>query len=75
MERSEKVLMYATSFAIIAGGVLMLSCIGPITGISKVQKATILHLTADSHRMISLAKTYDVKAAAQALKTLSDINL
>jgi hypothetical protein len=71
MDNSSKVMTYAAAFATVAGGALMLACIVPVMGIRGIQKATILHLTADSHRMISLARTYDVRAAVQALKTLS----
>lgn len=75
MNRSNEVLTYATAFAMVAGGVLLLALVVPVIGVRGVQKATALNLMADSHRMISLAKTYDVKAAVLALKELSSFRL
>lgn len=72
MEKSEKVLTYATSFALVSGGVLLLACVRPVLGISRVQAAQALNLTADASRMLSLAKTYDAKAAVESLKLLKD---
>ena len=39
-------------------------------GIRQTQKAQAFNLLADGHRAMSLAKAYDAKAAAQALKTV-----
>lgn len=39
-------------------------------GIRQVQKAQAFNLMADGHRMIGLAKTYDAKATAIAMKTV-----
>ena len=64
MKTENKVLMYATSFAVVAGGVMMLSISVSVLGIRNVQKAQAFNLIADGHRAISLAKTYDAKAAA-----------
>ena len=53
-----------------SAGVLMLSFVPSVIGIRQVQKAQAFNLIADGHRMISLAKTYDAKAAAEAMKTV-----
>jgi len=66
----EKVLIYASSFAVVSAGVLMLSLVPATLRIGQVQKAQAFHLLADGHRMISLAKTYDAKAAGLAIKTV-----
>lgn len=70
MDNEEKVLSYAASFAMVAGGILILSFIPSALRIGQVQKAQAFNLIADGHRMISLAKTYDAKAAAQSMKTV-----
>lgn len=70
METGDKVLTYATAFAITAGGFLMLSFIPSALGIRQVQKAHAFNLLADGNRMMSLSKTYDAKAAALQLKTV-----
>lgn len=70
METRDKVLTYATAFAITAGGILMLSFIPSALGIRQVQKAQAFNLLADGNRMMSLSKTYDAKAAALQLKTI-----
>lgn len=70
METENKVLTYATAFAVAAGGVLMLSFIPSALGIRQVQKAHAFNLLADGNRMMSLSKTYDAKAAAMQLKTV-----
>lgn len=68
MDTENKVLTYATAFAVISGGVLMLSIVPAALGIRRIQKAQAFNLMADGYRSMSLAKTYDAKAAAQALK-------
>ena len=66
----QKVLNYAMAFAVVSGGILILSLVpGALYGM-QVQKAKAFNLMADGHRMISLAKTYDAKAAALAIKTV-----
>lgn len=70
MENSEKILTYSTSFVMVSTGVLLLACVPAALGIRKVQAAQALNLTADANRMLSLAKTYDVKASVEALKLL-----
>jgi hypothetical protein len=40
-------------------------------GIRQTQKAQAFNLMADGHRMLGLAKSYDAKAAAIALKTVT----
>jgi hypothetical protein len=71
MDKYEKRLSNATTFAITAGGILMLSLAVSALGIRQVQRAQAFNLLADGHRMISLAKTYDAKAAALAIKTVA----
>ena len=46
----------------------MLSMVPSALGIRQTQKAQAFNLKADAYRQMSLAKTYDVKAAAEALK-------
>lgn len=46
----------------------MLSIVPAALGIRQTQKAQTFNLMADGYRAMSLAKTYDAKAAAQALK-------
>ena len=70
METENKVLTYAMAFATVSAGVLMLSIVPAALGIRQTQKAQAFNLLADGHRAMSLAKTYDAKAAAQALKTV-----
>lgn len=71
MDNFEKAQSTAMTFAITAAGVLMLACVSPALGVRSTQKATKVHLLADAHRMASLAKTYDAKAAAMAMNTLT----
>lgn len=68
MEKENKVLTYATAFAVVSGGILMLSIVPAALGIRQTQKAQAFNLMADGYRAMSLAKTYDAKAAAEALK-------
>lgn len=68
MEKENKVLTYATVFAVVSGGILMLSIVPAALGIRQTQKAQAFNLMADGYRAMSLAKTYDAKAAAEALK-------
>lgn len=70
MDTDNKVLTYATAFAVTAGGILMLSAVPAMLGIRQVQKARTFNLLADGNRMMSLAKTYDAKVAALELKTV-----
>ena len=70
MKTENKVLMYATSFAVVAGGVMMLSISVSVLGIRNVQKAQAFNLIADGYRAILLAETYDAKAAAQSIKAV-----
>lgn len=72
MDTENKVLTYATAFTVVAGGVLMLSFVSAALGIRQVQRAQAFNLLADGNRMMSLAKTYDAKAAAMQLKTVVD---
>ena len=60
----ENVMEYATASA----GVLMLSLVPAALGLRQMQKAESFNKIADGHRMLSLAKTYDAKAAAKAIK-------
>lgn len=46
----------------------MLSIVPATLGIRQTQKAQEFNLMADGYRAMSLAKTYDAKAAAEALK-------
>lgn len=46
----------------------MLSIVPAALGIRQTQKAQAFNLMADGYRAMSLAKTYDAKAAAEALK-------
>ena len=71
MDTENKVLMYATAFATIAGGILMLSFVPATIGVRQTQKAQAFNLMANGHRMISLANTYDAKAAAMQIKTIA----
>ena len=64
----ENVMEYAIAFATTSAGVLMLSLIPAALGIRQIQKAECFNKIADGHRMLSLAKTYDAKAAAKAIK-------
>lgn len=66
----EKMLTFAGAFCLASAGALMLSFIPSAIGIKQVQKAQAFNLMADGHRMIGLAKTYDAKAAAIAMKTV-----
>lgn len=68
MEKENKVLTYATAFVVVSGGILMLSIVPAALGIRQTQKAQAFNLMADGYRAMSLAKTYDAKAAAEALK-------
>lgn len=71
MNGFDKVQSAAITFTVASAGVLMLACVVPVLGIRSVQLATKVHLLADAHRMASLAKTYDAKAAAMAIDTLA----
>ena len=66
----ENIMEYATVFATLSAGVLMLSFVPAALGIRQVQKAVSFNKIADGHRMLSLAKTYDAKAAAKAIKEI-----
>lgn len=68
METESKVLTYAAAFTVVSGGILMLSIVPTVLGIRQTQKAQAFNLMADGYRAMSLAKTYDAKAAVQALK-------
>lgn len=46
----------------------MLSIVPAVLGVRQTQKAQAFNLMADGYRAMSLAKTYDARAAAQALK-------
>lgn len=46
----------------------MLSIVPAALGIRQTQKAQAFNLMADGYRAMSLAKIYDAKAAAEALK-------
>lgn len=67
------IMEYATAFATLSAGVLMLSFVPAALGIRQVQKAESFNKIADGHRMLSLAKTYDAKAAAKAIKEVKKI--
>lgn len=67
----DKIIDYATAFATFSAGVLMLSFVPGALGIRQMQKAQAFNLMADGHRMLSLARTYDAKATAKAIKTVS----
>ena len=71
MDNFEKAQSVAVTFTIASAGVLMLACVVPVLGIRSTQLATKVHLLADAHRMVSLAKTYDAKAAVMAINTLA----
>lgn len=64
----ENIMEYATAFATLSAGVLLLSFVPAALGIRQVQKAESFNKIADGHRMLSLAKTYDAKATAKAIK-------
>ena len=64
----ENIMEYAIAFATTSAGVLMLSLVPAALGIRQIQKAESFNKIADGHRMLSLAKTYDAKAAAKAIK-------
>ena len=70
MDNETKVLTYATAFATVSFGILLLALVPSAIRIGKVQNAQAFNLMADGHRAISLAKTYDAKAAAQSIKTV-----
>lgn len=72
MDKFDKAQSIALTFTIASAGVLMLACVSPVLGIRGVQKATKVHLLADAHRVASLAKTYDAKAAAMAINALAN---
>lgn len=67
----DKVMTYATAFCMVSAGVLMLAFVPSAIGIRQTQKAQAFNLMADGHRMLGLAKSYDAKAAAIALKTVT----
>lgn len=71
MSNENKILTYATAFTVTAGGLLLLSLIPSVIGIRQVQKSTAFNMFADGHRQISLAKSYDAKAAALSIKTIA----
>ena len=64
----ENIVEYATAFATASAGVLMLSLVPAALGLRQMQKAESFNKIADGHRMLSLAKTYDAKATAKAIK-------
>jgi len=70
MNNENKVLTYTTAFAIASAGILMMALVPAAMGIRQTQKAVAFNQIADGHRMISLAKNYDAKAAALAIKTI-----
>lgn len=70
MNNEEQILTYAAAFCMVSAGALMLSLVPAALGIRQTQKAQAFNLMADGHRMIGLAKTYDAKAAALAMKTV-----
>ena len=70
MDNESKVLTYATAFTTVSVGILVLALVPSAIRIGKVQNAQAFNLMADGHRAISLAKTYDAKAAAQSIKTV-----
>ena len=67
----EDILVCATAFTVASAGVLMLALVPSALGIKGVQTAQRFSLMADGHRAISLAKTYDAKAAAMAIKAVA----
>lgn len=69
--KEDKVMTYATAFCMVSAGVLMLAFVPSAIGIRQTQKAQAFNLMADGHRMLGLAKSYDAKAAAIALKTVT----
>ena len=71
----ENVMEYATAFATASAGVLMLSLVPAALGLRQMQKAESFNKIADGHRMLSLAKTYDAKAAAKAIKEVKKKNI
>lgn len=71
MDNREKALTYATAFATASFGILMLALVPAALGIRQTQKANAFNLMADGYRKASLAKTYDAKAAALAMKTIA----
>lgn len=72
MNLSENVQSYATSAAILAGGVLMVSAAFALRGSIKVNHARALNLTADAGRLVSLSAKYDAKAAVDNLRVLKE---
>lgn len=71
MNKEDKVMTYAMAFCMVSAGVLMLAFVPSAIGIRQTQKAQAFNLMADGHRMLGLAKSYDAKAAAIALKTVT----
>ncbi len=69
----DKILNYSVAFFTVSAGLLTLSLIPSALGIRRVQKAKAFNLLADGHRLISLAKTYDAKAAALTIKQVSKV--
>ena len=72
MDRKEdKVISYAKAFTIASMGILILSYVPSAIEGKRVQTAKAFNLMADGHRLLGLAKNYDAKTAALALKTVT----
>lgn len=69
MEKENKVLTYATAFAVVSGGILMLSIVPAALGIRQTQKAQAFNLMADGYRAMSLAKNLRCKSSSGSVKT------
>lgn len=72
LTKEEKLNSYAQTFLLASIGVLALSVAHTFIGFKTVQKAQAFNLIADGHRALSLAKTYDAKAAALSIKTVME---
>jgi hypothetical protein len=72
----EKAQAWATALLTASGAALLIATTVLVAkysvGAELINKAQALNLTADAHRAASLAKTYDAKAAATAMKALAD---
>lgn len=59
-------------FLTVSIGVAVCSSVPAIKGLKAAQEARIVETMANAHRMTSLAKTYDAKAAVAQMKVLSE---
>lgn len=69
-EKKINIVEYATAFTMTSAGILLLALLPGALGVRQTQRAQAFNLIADGYRKSSLAKTYDAKAAALAMKTM-----